>query len=117
MKELFKHIFTDRIITICFFCSLFFLLVTLASLIVAYRSLPFFLPLFNQMPWGEDRVGTREQLFIPFIIAIATFFGNFFLASSFNAKMPLVARIVSTTSLLLSFFTFLFTIRVMRLML
>lgn len=63
------------------------------------------------MPWGDDRVGTRAQMAIPVLLTVATVVINTMLVRSFYEALPLVARIVSATSLLVALLGFLFTLR------
>lgn len=90
------------------------MLVTSGIIIFFYPHLPPFVPLFNQMPWGVARLGTKDQLFIPVFISFIILLVNTTLANSMYGKTPLIARILSITCLLIAFFVFLFTIRAVQ---
>lgn len=67
------------------------------------------------MPWGDERLGTKEEIVIPLIIAFGIFIGNVLIASALYKNMPLIARIFSITALLACVFTLLFIIRTVQL--
>lgn len=116
MNAFFKYIRADRILYAGFLISSVFILLTIAATLLFYRSLPPFIPLYNQLPWGESRLGTRIEIFIPSFMGILIFGANIILSSLFYSKIPLVARIFSITSLLVSLFLLLFIIRLIQLM-
>lgn len=117
MKKLFSKIKADKITL--WGCIASILLIFLNGLYIglSYSSLPPFVPLFNQMPWGEARLGTREQIFMPLIIVVVITIGNFLLASLLYEKIPLISRILSITTVLVSFFALLFAVRTIQLIL
>lgn len=117
MNAFFKDLFVDKVIAGSFLCALFFSTVTALAVGITFTKLPPFIPLFNQMPWGEARLGTREQIFFPFAIALFILGVNIILIKVLYGNMPLLSRILSITSLLIVFFAFLFTIRTIQLML
>ncbi len=107
----YRTLFTDRITTLSFFATVIFILITLFFILMTLTKLPPFVPIFNQLPWGEDRIGTKIQIFLPMVITAIIFIINFVLASLIYKKMPLPARILCITSLLTSFFVLIFSIR------
>lgn len=111
MNVFFKSLSSDKIIIWSFFATLSLILTSLILTIFFYSHLPPVLPLFNQMPWGEARLGTRAQIFIPISIAFLIFIGNLVFSATLYEKMPLVSRIICITSFLISLFTLLFIIR------
>lgn len=117
MNTLFKPIEQDRILLRGFLASFFVLLITGASMILTYSKLPPLLPLFNQEPWGEARLGTRIEFFIPLGIGILILVVNFLLANFLYNKLPLLSRIVSIISLLISILLLLFIFRTIQLVL
>lgn len=116
MNAFFKHIQADRILYAGFLISLAFIVLAIAAVLLFYRSLPPFIPLYNQLPWGESRLGTRIEIFIPSLIGILIFGANIIFSSLFYSRIPLVARIFSITSLLVSLLLSLFIIRLIQLM-
>jgi hypothetical protein len=57
MKEFFKDIIPDRIIISAFFINIFLIITTVVYILISYGKLPPFVPVFNQLPWGEQRLG------------------------------------------------------------
>lgn len=115
MNVYFKHIFSDKIIS---YGSVLWGIIFIAGLLLialGFTQLPPFLPLFNQMPWGVSRLASREQIFIPSFIALLIFAVNLLFAVSIYEKMPLMARILSLTSLFIIFLVFLLIIKIMLL--
>lgn len=117
MKEIFKTIKKDKILSVSFALSAILLFLNSIYIALFYNHLPPFLPLFNQLPWGEKRVGTKPEVFIPTVIVFAVFVTNIFISSLLYAKTPLISRILCITTLLVSLFAFLFTIRTIGLVL
>ncbi len=115
MKGLFKKINADKIIRLATFFSFGFQIFHLVYLVITYPYLPPFLPLFNQMPWGEERLGTKIEIFLPFLITISFFSLNLFLTLRIHEKMPLLARILSIIGLLIAILSFIFIIRTIQL--
>ena len=115
MKGLFKKINADKIIRLATYISVAFLILHLLYIIIAFSYLPPFLPLFNQMPWGEERLGIKIEIFLPFIIGLSFFFLNLLLALRLYEKMPLVSRILSITSMLINILAIIFVIRTIEL--
>ena len=117
MKGLFKHVKADKIIKWSLSISAAVLLIELISIILFYFSLPLYIPLFNQMPWGENRLGTKIDFFLPVLIVFIFFLLNFFLLDRLYERMPLVSRIIGITTLLISVLSFIFIIRTLQLIL
>lgn len=115
MKELFKKINADRIIKLSTYFSLGFLLLHLIYSAILYNFLPPFLPLFNQMPWGEERLGVKVEVFLPFLITLSFFSLNFFLSLRLYENMPLLSRILSITNLLVCVLSLIFIVRTIQL--
>lgn len=115
MKGLFKRINTDKIIRLGTYISLVFLAIHFISVVIVYTLLPPYLPLFNQMPWGGDMLGVKIEIFIPFTIGLSFFILNLVLALRLYEKMPLVARILSITSLIINILFMIFIIRTIQL--
>jgi hypothetical protein len=115
MKELIKQVKIDKIVKWAVFLSAILLFLHLIFLIIVFTFLPPFIPLFNQMPWGPDRLGTKVEIFLPFLITFSFFLVNFFLAVRFYDKMPLVSRMISITCLLITLLSFIFILRMTQL--
>lgn len=101
-----SYLITFVIIFGAFFYSLFY-----------YFKLPPFIPLYNQLPWGEKRLGSDIEIFIPSGIALFIFLFNFVFSSIIYKKAPLLSRMLSVTSLLFAILIFLFLIRTIQIVL
>lgn len=111
MKDFFKDISSDKTIILAFFISGSFIITTVIFILFSYTRLPPFLPIFNQLPWGEQRLGTRETIFIPVLAALLILTINIFTSSITYKKIPLIARMLAATSLLTSILIFLFVVK------
>lgn len=117
MKEFTKDILNDRITYRAFLLTFVIILLSIFYIFYAYNNLPPFIPLFNQLPWGDQRATNTLGIFIPSIIAFLIFIFNVIFASFVYKKAYLVSRIIAVTSLLTSILTFLFVIRTIQIVL
>lgn len=116
MKEFFKDIALDKTITLVFFLSGFFIIIIIIFILFSYGHLPPFVPIFNQLPWGEQRLGTTITVFIPVLVALLILLINIFISTITYKKIPLVARMMAAISLLTSILTFLFVVKTITLL-
>ncbi|MCL4415398.1 MAG: hypothetical protein M1365_01660 [Actinobacteria bacterium] len=114
MNELFKVIKDDKIIQRSFMISAGLIAVAVIYSLIYYRSLPPFIPLYNQLPWGEQRLANTIGVFIPSLISLLILMLNFFLSSFIYLRNPLLSRILAITSFLIAILTLLFTIRTVQ---
>src|SRR5438105_4822506 len=117
MKEIFKLLKKDKITKWSAIISGILLVSEFIYIGVFYLSLPAFVPLFNQLPWGEERLGLRIDIFIPTIIILLFFLTNFILISKLYEKMPLVSRMLGITTLLITVLSFIFTLQTLHIIL
>lgn len=117
MKELFKYAKTDKIIKFSLQISGVLLFGQIIYTIFSYFSLPPLVPLFNQLPWGEERLGQKYEIFIPGILTLLFLIGNLFLINALYEKMPLVSRMLSITTLLVNVLSFIFTLQTLTIIL
>jgi hypothetical protein len=115
MKDYFKYLKKDRLLLRLFILSFFVIGLTIIYILINYRNLPPLLPIFNQLPWGEERLSSTPGIFIPSIVVLVILFINIFLSSYFYEKSPLVSRIFAVTSFLTALLTLLFVIRTITL--
>jgi hypothetical protein len=108
MKEFFKDVFQDKTITLAFFTNAFLLITSIVYILFSYGKLPPFIPIFNQLPWGEQRLGSTLTIFIPVLTALLIFAANIFASTFTYKKNPLISRMLSAISLLIAILTFLF---------
>lgn len=106
---------SDKIFFWSFLLSLSFILLGAIYTLFSYSKLPPVIPLYNQFPWGEARIGAKIEIFIPGSVAFFIFLINLFLSSYLYKKMPLISRIFCITSLLTNFFALIIVVRLIRL--
>src|SRR6266851_8619860 len=96
----------------------FTLLILQAGLVAFfYLKLPPVVPLFNQLPWGDARLGAKFEIFLPLSITALFFIFNYLLLRKLYLSMPLVSRIIGITTLLASSLSFIFIARTLQLIL
>lgn len=117
MKASFKILKADKIIKWGTWSAIVMLVFATLYIALFYFSLPPFIPIFNQMPWGESRLGIKIEIFIPIIMTAAFLMLNFFLLGRLYEKMPLISRILSVTTLLITLLTCIFVVRTLHLIL
>ena len=108
MKNLFKYVKTDKIIKWSFQLSTVLLLCQIIYTAFSYFSLPPLVPLFNQLPWGEDRLGQKYEIFIPCALTLLFLVGNLLLINTLYEKLPLLSRLLSITTFLIATLSFIF---------
>lgn len=115
MNGIFKLVLNDKIIKSGMIAAGSVLLVAILAIMIFYVSLPPLIPIFNQLPWGPPRLGSTIAFFIPTALALFFFVGNFFLITQLHEKTPLLSRILSITTLLISILSIIFVMRTMQL--
>lgn len=115
MKEFFKDVRTDKTITLAFFLSTFLIVVAIIYILFSYGQLPPFIPIFNQLPWGEQRLGATFTIFIPALVALLILVINIFTAAFMYKKVPLVSRMLAAISLLCGTLMLLFIVKTVTL--
>ena len=111
MKNFIRYIRSDRLTFNGFMLSGAFSFVTLLYILLNYNNLPPFIPVFNQLPWGKERLVSTPGIFIPIVLFAFLFLFNIIFTSVIYSKNPLIARIVASVTLLLAVVNFLFIIR------
>ena len=115
MKRLFNFLPSDQIIIWGFSISIVPLIVSLIAVGIFFNFLPPFVPIYNKMPWGYARVGTKIELFIPIGIGIFFYFANLVLSSFFYKKIVLLGRFFSAVTFAVSLTTLIFVIQIILL--
>jgi hypothetical protein len=115
MKEFFRDIAGDKTITLASFVNIFFIIFSTGYILFFYGKLPPLVPIFNQFPWGEQRLGSTTMIFIPVLITLLIFGINIFISALIYKKIPLISRMFAGVSLLIGVLTFVFIIRVITL--
>lgn len=115
MKGFFKNIFQDKTIALAFFINIFLIIAATVYILFFYVNLPPFVPVFNQLPWGEQRLGNQIAIFIPVIASLAILIINIFTSAWTYKKVPLISRMLAAISLLTGILTLLFSIKTITL--
>jgi hypothetical protein len=111
MKDFFKDILKDKIITSAFFINVFLIITTVCYILIVYGKLPPFVPVFNQLPWGEQRLGPTITIFVPILVSVFLLAINIFISKIIYIKIPLISRMFAAISLLAGVLTFIFIIK------
>lgn len=117
MKESFKRIKNDRILVRFFGASFIIFILTIGYILLVYGKLPPVLPIFNQLPWGDQRLGTTQAIFLPDLLVFLILIVNLTISGIIYPKTPLLSRMLAVTSFVVSFLTFLFIIRTVQIVL
>lgn len=115
MKNFFKDIARDKTIASAYLINIFFIIAAIAYILFSYGKLPPFIPIFNQLPWGEQRLGSQITIFIPIGVSLLIFAINIFTNTLIHKKIPLVSRMLAANSLLTGILTFLFIVKTITL--
>ncbi len=113
MKSFINNIRADRWTFRGFNISLILTFLTIGFILFNYKNLPPLVPIFNQLPWGTQRLTQTLGIFIPVAVFGVIFLVNIIFASFVYLKNPLIARIVSAITFIITILNFLFIVRTM----
>ncbi len=111
MREAFNTLKRDRIVKRSYLVSCFLLAITFFYTIFLYGRFPPFIPVFNQLPWGMERLGGKVTLFLPIILTGGIILINIIFSQYAYKHMPLIVRMVSITTLFVTLALSIFIIR------
>ncbi len=117
MSEVSNLVKADKIVRWGMTFSFSLLILQAILLGVFFLKLPPLVPLFNQLPWGDSRLGANYEIFLPLVITAVFFLFNYFLLKKLYITMPLVSRIIGITTLLSALLSFIFVVRTLELIL
>lgn len=117
MNEVSNIVKADKIIRWGMTFSLALLVLQAIFLGIFFFQLPPLVPLFNQLPWGDERLGASYEMFLPLVMTSVFFLFNYFLLRKLYATMPLVSRIMGITTLLATLLSCIFIVRTLQLIL
>lgn len=112
-----KDIKNDKTASLAYFLNGFFIITAAGLILFSYTKLPPFIPIFNQLPWGEQRLGPTISIFIPVLASSLIFIINIPVSALTYKKIPLVARMLAAVSLLAGALTCLFIVKTIILIL
>lgn len=111
MKSFLSNIKADRWTYRGFNTSIALTFLTVIFIFINYHNFPPFIPIFNQLPWGMQRLTATPGIFIPFIVFGIVLILNLIFTSIVYSKNPLIARIIAATTFIIAVINFLFIIR------
>jgi hypothetical protein len=117
MKDFFSDIKNDNLTQKSFLASIIIIVLSVVYILFYFSNLPPFIPLYNQLPWGEQRIAQTSGILIPSLISFIILIFNLIISSIVYKKIPLISRMFSVTSLLIAVLTFLFVIRTVQIVL
>jgi hypothetical protein len=117
MNDLIKNLSHDRTIWWSTLIAVILLLLCIILVAIFYGSLPPFIPLFNQLPWGTERLSSKTSLLLPVLVAFIIVACNSILTKYIYERMSITARMLAVTTLLLSVLVFIFVIRIIQIIL
>lgn len=117
MNEFINAIKSDKTLFRGFGIAFSFLVIGIIAAAGVYTILPPFIPLYNQMPWGEARLGEKLEIFIPIATVGLIMLINILICSVVYKKMPLIARLMCISTVLASFLLLFLITRIIMLVL
>lgn len=115
MKRYFDHLKKDRLILRLYIATFVLILVTAIYILVNYSKLPPLIPIYNQLPWGVERLSSTLGIFIPSVLTVFMLILNTVLSAISYSTSPLISRLIAITTFLTTLLTFLFIIRTIQL--
>ena len=113
MNGFFNEVKKDKVISGGFLLT--FITVFFVYILISFGSFPPYIPLFNQLPWGDQRLGASIMIFIPLGIAIFIVITNIFICYFIYKKSQIISRMLAVASVLMAFLSFLFILRTINL--
>jgi hypothetical protein len=111
MNEFFNEIKKDKVMSGGFILTFIIVIISLVYILISFGSLPPYIPLFNQLPWGDQRLGTTIMIFIPLAVALFIVILNTFICYSIYKKSQIISRMLTIANVLITFLSFLFILR------
>ncbi|OGH42615.1 MAG: hypothetical protein A3H79_03450 [Candidatus Levybacteria bacterium RIFCSPLOWO2_02_FULL_36_8b] len=117
MKNFFREMARDKTVILAYSINGFLIITAVIFVLISYGNLPPLIPIFNQLPWGEQRLGATITIFIPILAALLILIINIVISAMIYKKILLVARMLAAISLLIGILTFLLMIKTITLIL
>ena len=115
MNGFFNEAKKDKVISGGFLLTFITVFLAFVYILISFGSFPPYIPLFNQLPWGDQRLGTSIMIFIPLGIAIFIAISNTFICYFIYKKSQIISRMLAVASVLIAFLSFLFILRTINL--
>jgi hypothetical protein len=111
MKELLEDLRADSLIWRGTIITIGTLLISIVYTAFMYHLLPPIIPLFNQLPWGEERLAEKVGIILPVGFTICAVIVNNVLATTLQKTLPLVGRLLVITSIILTILLMIFLLK------
>lgn len=115
MNGFFNEVKKDKVIFGGFLLTFITVFLAFVYILISFGSLPAYIPLFNQLPWGDQRLGTSIMIFIPLGIVIFIAISNILISYFIYKKSQIISRMLAVASVLIAFLSFLFILRTINL--
>lgn len=112
MKKIINNLKGDEFVFSMFVISFVFIILAIVFIAINIKNLPYFMPVFNQMPWGYQRLGTKQEFFIPTAATFLIFLLNTKIGYSLKKNNLLLFRFSFLTTAIVSFLNILFTLEI-----
>lgn len=80
-----------------------------------YRNLPPYIPLFNSLPWGEERLAFSQLIFLVPVFSIVILLVNLYIAKIIYLKHALIARLIIVNAFLIALLGFIALLQILLL--
>lgn len=110
----FDDVKNDKVLLRGYSINFFIIVLTFVYILLSFRNLPPFIPLFNQLPWGEARIAKTIWIFVIPFLSLSIFIFNLIYSELTYKKIPLIPRILVVTSFIVSILALLFVVRTIQ---
>lgn len=110
-----KEVKQDKIILRGLIITFLFILLSLLFIFIKLRVIPPYIPLYNQLPWGTQRLTSSLMIFLPVLLTTVISFINIIILVLIYPKSQMISRMLIFASVLISILSFLFIIRTIQL--
>lgn len=117
MKKFFSTLRKDSVAVWSFWICSILTLAIVGIVLMQLHNLPLFIPIYNKLPWGYARLGTRLEIFVPISLEATLVILNTILGVHFAERIPLLSRFLFLTNISMSVFLAIFVIKVLQLVL
>ncbi len=115
MNAFFNEVKKDKVISGGFILTFITVFIVFVYILIRFGSFPPYIPLFNQLPWGDQRLGTSIMIFIPLGIVTFIAIANILICYFIYKKSQIISRMLAIASVLIAFLSFIFIIRTINL--
>lgn len=114
MNAFYKNLNEDKALKGGIYLNLFLVFVSFFYIFINLKNLPPVIPLFNQLPWGDQRIIETVWILMLPTLSFIILVGNSVFSEIYYKKNPLIARLFIACSFMISILVFLFIIRTIQ---